>query len=164
MIRFTNYKRIYIILGVFVFLLVSLYVVSAVVKRSREGNEGVQNTSNTTSGGAGTNEDITNEKQYLTDKTTYLIKSMSENSDSYFSDPVFSGTESRVLNFINSEVKKYGTPIQVNGVLPSIDSDDLTGIVMIQVAGSFENQNPVWEFFYMKDAANNWKLYDFYTF
>ena len=89
---------------------------------------------------------------------------MSENSDSYFSDPVFSGTESRVLNFINSEVKKYGTPIQVNGVLPSIDSDDLTGIVMIQVAGSFENQNPVWEFFYMKDAANNWKLYDFYTF
>ena len=65
MIRFTNYKRIYIILGVFVFLLVSLYVVSAVVKRSREGNEGVQNTSNTTSGGAGTNEDITNEKQYF---------------------------------------------------------------------------------------------------
>jgi uncharacterized protein YpmS len=155
-IRFTNYKKVYIILGVFVLLLGFLYIISVQAKRNRD------NANKTGKAGSGAIDIQTaTEKQFLTEKTNFIINSLAYDSLDYRDDPVFQNENSVLLGRMTSEVKRYQLPINIEIVTFRMDTGGLYGRTYIRINGSTNVKSYLIEIAYQKNNKGEWKLANF---
>jgi len=166
-IKFTNFKRNMLILGTFVFLLGTLFIISVIVKNKRENAEKVSQISpsitpsqgiNETGGtNAETEESLT---RFLSSKTELIAVFVNSSTDNFLEDPVFQGMSRKILDRILSETNLLDAPISVSFRKVIINSDKRSGTTyatFTSKSGKVGN----FEFIYSKNVENEWKLVDF---
>jgi len=166
-IRFTNFKKIYLILGTFLFLLGTLYIVSLMVKNKREntnkvsqvnqGNAPSQGINDTGGTKAETEESIT---KFLSSKTELVASSINSSTDNFLADPVFQGMSKKLLDKILTEMRPFDTSISVKFRKVIINSDMRSGRTYVTFTGK-SGKTGNFEFIYSKNVENEWKLVDF---
>ena len=166
-IRFTNFKKIYLILGTFVFLLGTIYIISVMVKNKRENtnkvgqinlgitpSQGIDSTDGTK---AETEESLT---KYLLSKTELIAASVNSSTDNFPEDPVFQGMNKNLLDKVLAEMRLFDTPISLNLRKVIINSDKRSGVTYATFTGK-SGKVGNYEFIYSKNVENEWKLVDF---
>ena len=174
-IRFTNYKKTYIFLGVIVFVTGSLYLTSEILVRRQTKSEvssssqnqirytNIQPTQNTGTTSVVTKEQEQNLTEFLSSKTRLVANSFSGTSVDFRQDPVFSGVSQDLLNKIVLEMQKYQPPIKVDFRKVIINSDGRSGRTYTVITGASGTVTGLYEFVYSQSVNNEWKLVDFIT-
>jgi hypothetical protein len=169
-IRFSNYRKVYIILGVFVIFLGSLYVVSVIYSRNRSKIDNTKLEGKETSfitppiyqaNINGENRLTVEQEKLLTEKTSLLISSLANNSLVFQSDIVFQNVNSELINRISSEIKKFPLPIVININEVWINPDMSSGTTYVRVMDRSDIKNDLLEFDYLKNEKGEWQLADF---
>ena len=165
-IRFTNYKKVYIILGTFALLLGSLYVVSVIVKRNRENAVKISQVNP----GVTSNQDIDNSGvqngseaivvDFLSSETKLVADSVNSSSVNFLKDPVFQDINNDLPEKIAVAMRPFDTPINVEFRKVILNSDLRSGRTFVIFTGN-SGKTGNFEFVYSKNVKNEWKLVDF---
>jgi len=151
MIIFTNYKKVYFILGSVVILLGSLYVVSEIVSRRGDGANTASQASKLSE------EEVTMAKTILLDKTKLIINSPGE----FQKDPVFQGIKSDSLNEISSDISRLKTNRILEYGEVFLYPNGLMGKTYVQISDNTSNRADLLEFVFQRNNKNEWRFTDF---
>jgi hypothetical protein len=172
-IRFTNYKKTYIILGIIVFVTGSLYLASEILVRRQTkskapsssqnqiGYTNNQPTQNIAATNVVTKEQEQSLTEFLSSKTKLIADSFSGTSVDFRQDSVFSGVSQDLLNKIVLEMQKYQPPIKADFRKIIINSDGRSGRVYTTFTDASGTRTNFFEIVYSQNVNNQWKLVDF---
>jgi len=172
-LRFSNYKKVYIILGVFVFLLGVLYIISVIYSRNRSSIKSLQPADNgtnvsitpsmgsTDNKGTSSSGSMTPLQRILLEKTNRLIYSLENNSLDYREDTAFQYVESDLIDGVASNLKFYQFPVSIEVVQINISPNEQSGSVYIRVIGKDYAEGDLLEFIYQKSDKNEWQFTGF---
>jgi hypothetical protein len=159
-IRFTNYKRVYIISGAVVLVLGSLYIVSVIVKNRREATDKI-NQANQVTNYTDRYANVSETDKFLRNETVLLISSLSNASMDYQSDSVYKNVNKDLLDKVSTEVNKYDSPIKVDFKKIIVNSDGRSGRTYVVISGSSGKKSGLLEFVYSQNVKNEWNFVDF---
>jgi hypothetical protein len=166
-IRFTNYKKVYIILGTFIFLLAALYIVSIIVRRNRENviKTSQLNTGNTSYQDINSTDGTKTEMEaslikFLLSKTELIADSVNGHTVNFLEDPVFQAINKDLLDKIAVEMHPFDTPINVEFRKVIVNSDMRSGRTYVTFTDN-SGKTGYFEFIYSQNVKNEWKLVDF---
>lgn len=152
MIIFTNYKKIYTVLGVFMLLLTILYIASVIYRKNQDRTN---TTVNTTEGTGKLSLEDVDFVKFLLGKTESFINAIPSSASDIKKDPVFQNVSSESVKMISTEIssRKDSANIEYGAI-------DLSGKIYVNITNETTKISRLYEFNYKEVDDGVWKLID----